>query len=271
MLGFGALGQFAIGEYNRETVAYALQCSAGSFTLTGQSTTGVHDYAVVTSPGSFTLTGIDVTLAYGRVLTASAGSYALTGQSATLQYGRVVNAGAGSYTLTGIDATLAVGYVLQAGHFIEITRTKQFGVAALGEIGLGQSSSEQSTDQVTFRLDGPQTTVLAYGRVLTAGTGSYVLTGIDASLLATRKLLAGVGSYALTGIAAGLIADRFLYAGVGSYTLSGVVIDLAIGRRKLYAFPRSGSVTRGIVRSGSVTRGITRSGYDPVKVRAYGG
>lgn len=195
MLGFGALGQFAIGEYNRETVAYALQCSAGSFTL------------------------------------------------------------------TGVNVTLAAGRVLYAGQFIYITRTKQFGFAALGEIGLGQSSSEQSTDQVTFRLDGPQLTKLTVGRVIIAGTGSYALTGIDAGLLYDRKLLAGVGSYALTGIAAGLIADRFLYAGVGSYALSGVSTDFAIARRKLYAFPRSGSVTRG----------ITRSGYDPVKVRAYGG
>ena len=197
------------------------------------------------------------------------GEFAI-GETGDAFVGYSLAASPGSFTLTGNSVGLTAARVLYAGQFVNSTRRKQFGFAALGEVALGESIQETATDQVTFRLSEPDSG-LKVGYNLQASAGSFTLTGVDLTLAYSRVLTAGVGAFTLTGIDQTLEVARNMSVAAGSYTLSGIAAELAIGRRKLYAFPRSGSVTRGIVRAGSVTRGITRSGYDPVKVRAYGG
>lgn len=63
---------------------------------------------------------------------------------------------------------------------------------------------------------------LKYGRILPAAVGSYSITGTAATLKYGRTIAAAVGSYAITGTAAGLKRGYTLAAAVGSYALSGV-------------------------------------------------
>ena len=65
---------------------------------------------------------------------------------------------------------------------------------------------------------------------LTAGSGSYSLTGTAASLTASRLLTAASGSYSLSGTSAGLNRSYTLTANTGSYSLSGTDISLSVSR-----------------------------------------
>jgi hypothetical protein len=65
---------------------------------------------------------------------------------------------------------------------------------------------------------------------LTAGAGSFALTGKPATLTAARKLTAGVASFLLTGKPATLTAARALTAAAGSFTLTGKPATLTAGR-----------------------------------------
>jgi hypothetical protein len=56
---------------------------------------------------------------------------------------------------------------------------------------------------------------------LTAGAGSFVITGQDATLKITRRLVAEAGSFTLTGQAASLKITRRLVAEAGSFILTG--------------------------------------------------
>lgn len=197
------------------------------------------------------------------------GQFAL-GETGDAFVGYSLIASPGAFTLTGKTAALTADRVLYAGQFVNTAIRRQFGFAALGQVPLGGSDAVNSTDDVTFRLSAVDSN-LKVGLSLGAGVGSFTLTGQSLTLAYGRLLTAGTGTFTLTGVNTGLILARNLSVAPGAFTLTYVAGELAIGRRKLYAFPRSGSVTRGIVRAGGITRGITRSGYDPVKVRSYGG
>lgn len=56
---------------------------------------------------------------------------------------------------------------------------------------------------------------------ITAGAGSYTLTGTAATLKVGRKVAAASGSYALTGTAATLKLGKTIAAAAGSYSLTG--------------------------------------------------
>jgi len=60
---------------------------------------------------------------------------------------------------------------------------------------------------------------------LTAETGSYILTGSDATLKFSR-LTAETGSYSLTGSAVTLAGGFVLPAATDSYALTGTAVDL---------------------------------------------
>ncbi len=69
---------------------------------------------------------------------------------------------------------------------------------------------------------------------ITAGAGSYVLTGTNATLLHAWKIAAGAGSFTLTGTNATPVHAWKIAAGVGSYALTGT--DATLPRtRKLTA------------------------------------
>lgn len=71
---------------------------------------------------------------------------------------------------------------------------------------------------------------LHYGRKIAGDGGSYSVTGTDATLRYGRKLAAAVGSYTITGTAAGLKRAYTLAAAVGSYSISGTAAALHYGR-----------------------------------------
>ena len=70
---------------------------------------------------------------------------------------------------------------------------------------------------------------LKKGFSLAAGVGSYTTTGTAANLKKGRTLAAGVGSYSTTGTAAGLKHGWKVAAGVGSYTTTGTAAGVKHG------------------------------------------
>lgn len=77
----------------------------------------------------------------------------------------------------------------------------------------------------SFSLTGTAAT-LKVGRVLSCGSGSFALSGTAATLKSGKVLAAASGSYALTGTAATLKAGRLLSAASGTYAVSGTAADL---------------------------------------------
>lgn len=82
----------------------------------------------------------------------------------------------------------------------------------------------------SYSLTGTAAT-LHYGRTIPAGVGSYTISGTAAVLHYGRKIVAGGGTYSITGVAATLLKASTLAAAVGSYVISGVAAGLSIGRK----------------------------------------
>jgi hypothetical protein len=68
------------------------------------------------------------------------------------------------------------------------------------------------------------------GYTLTAGSGSYAVTGKSTGLSASRRLGAQVGSYTLTGQGLGLRVSRYVQAISVTYTLTGLTVGLTASR-----------------------------------------
>lgn len=81
------------------------------------------------------------------------------------------------------------------------------------------------------------------GYTMTAGMGSYTLTGQAVGLRAGRLLTAGQGSYTLTGQAVTLKAGRRLPVDFGAFTLSGQDVAFSRGRVPLVADTGTFSLT----------------------------
>ncbi len=84
-------------------------------------------------------------------------------------------------------------------------------------------------DSGTFALTGTDAT-LARGRALPADSGTFALTGTDATLARGRALPADSGTFALTGTAATLTRGRVVAADSGTFALTGTVATLTRGR-----------------------------------------
>lgn len=99
MLGFDAVGRFALGQVSSSYIVTTLVADHGSFALTGQAalfaTTMVFDF------GSFTLSGQSADLT--QIYPSDFGSFTLTGQDNLM----LPSLEAGSFTLTGQDAALS--------------------------------------------------------------------------------------------------------------------------------------------------------------------
>ena len=73
------------------------------------------------------------------------------------------------------------------------------------------------------RLGGGKRTNTVIPGVITAQTGTYTITGMDAGLLYGRSpLAAAVGSYTITGVSANFPRTYVLTAAPGSYAITGV-------------------------------------------------
>lgn len=149
MLGFSAIGQFALGQ-GSSSVTLQLVADAGAFTLTGQSVNllvhrrlyasnevatdrryllfaalggvGIGQGESITTGATttFSLRGESVGLYFGHRLAAGAASFALTGFDVTLRATRMITAGTGSFTLTGLNVGLVAArrLVVGAGAFV---------------------------------------------------------------------------------------------------------------------------------------------------------
>lgn len=83
-----------------------LNCSGGSYAITGGNAEFIYDQVLQGNAGSYTLTGQDAGLDYDQLLNCEAGAYELTGNSATFLYNQTIYAGAFSFIMTGQAAGL---------------------------------------------------------------------------------------------------------------------------------------------------------------------
>jgi hypothetical protein len=99
-----------------------------------------------------------------------------------------------------------------------------FGVAISinGQLAdLGSSSSA--------RIDHVRITVY-YGYYISAGVGTFVLTGISSGFIKALNVLASVGTFTLTGITTTFLIARRIVMDVGSFTLTGIATLFKIGK-----------------------------------------
>lgn len=149
-----------------------LDCSAGSYTITGGDATFLYSQAIQGNAGNYTLTGQDAGLINDQVLQGNAGSYTLTGADARLDYDQLLNCEAGSFTLTGNSCTFLYNQTIYAGAF-------------------------------SFIWSGQQSNLIK-ASVLTANAGSYTITGGNAGLHRQYALNAVAGHYNYVGKSADL-------------------------------------------------------------------
>jgi hypothetical protein len=228
-------------------VQYVITCGSGSFTLTGQSCDLFKKYAILAGSGEFVLTGTSIEFVYHLqyVLNCASGTFNLTGQSATLLKDSLLDltSGSGHFDLHGSNVSLLKKSLILAG-------SGSFGLTGTNSNLL--KSSLLSTASGAFSLSGTtlsllKSSLLSAGSgqfylsgfdvdliytilhhyVLTCGSGSFTLTGIPATLLASRLLSCGSGSFGLTGTSLSLLKDSLLAAGIGEFKLIGQTIVLS--------------------------------------------
>ena len=149
-----------------------LNCSAGSYSITGGNATFLYNQSVQGNAGSYTLTGQNAGLINNQLLRGNAGSYALTGQDATLDYDQLLNCEAGSYTLTGNSCTFLYDQTIYAGAFSFIWTGNQANL---------EKHSVLNGDAGVYSLTGSNAE-LHHNRAFSCAAGSYIYTGQDAQL-----------------------------------------------------------------------------------------
>ena len=149
-----------------------LNCSGGSYTITGGNATFLYNQAVQGGAGSYTVTGGSASFLYNQVVTGNAGAYTLTGSDATLDYDQILNAEGGSFALTGNSATFLYDQTIYAGAFSFIWSGQQAGVV---------KDSLISAEPGTYALTG-NAAALHKHYALQAQAGNYVYTGKSADL-----------------------------------------------------------------------------------------
>ena len=91
-----------------------LDCSGGSYSITGGNASFIYDQVLQGNAGNYTLTGADAGLDYDQLLNCEAGSFTLTGNSCTFLYDQTIYAGAFSFIWSGQQAGLNKASVLHA-------------------------------------------------------------------------------------------------------------------------------------------------------------
>lgn len=93
----------------------------------------------------------------------------------------------------------------------------------------GGSPYSLTAGQGTYTLSGQAATLRA-ARTIAAAQGTYTLSGQTATLAVARTLAAGQGAYSISGQNVTLIATRTIAAGQGTYSLSGQDATLRAAR-----------------------------------------
>ncbi len=132
----------------------------------------------------------------------------------------------GTYSLY-VDGSDRINVTLTAattGWFEDTSST----YVSAANVGFAAKIVNGTSGSITIR----EMTVTAQERYeVTANTGSYAVTGSDATLVYGRKLIADTGSYAVTGSAANLLYTRKFSAETGSYVVTGSSANLLYGRK----------------------------------------
>lgn len=184
-----------------------LDCSGGSYTITGGNASFLYNQAIQGNAGNYTQTGQNAGLINDHVLQGNAGSYTLTGQNAGLDYDQLLNCEAGAFALTGNSATFIYDQTIYAGAFSFIWTGQQAG--------------------------------LIKDAVLDADSGAYTLTGSAATLLTNRLLSCEAGNYVFTGKSAALSFNPIITwgdkGGVGKKKKNTKLADEKASREELEA------------------------------------
>ncbi|MEL7591815.1 MAG: hypothetical protein AAGU17_11055 [Anaerolineaceae bacterium] len=225
------VGNFAVsGQEINLKAGRIIQPSAGSFALTGLDAAltkvGLNHYTLSASAGLFAMSGEDIGLLAHRALLPNATSFTMTGLPAPLKVGRKIVASVGEFTLTGKEALLYAGrkMSLQAGAFSGVGNS--ISLVAKRRISTGASSFLLNGSMLTFRLQGALNNYL-----LTAGAGSFILSGYEENLRASRKLTLSAGSAVLSGKPSTRLIGRMLNASAATFALSGKSIHLIFARK----------------------------------------
>jgi hypothetical protein len=218
-------------QINRKLVA-----SSGAYAITGSPITLRQNRFLSAGVGEVALTGSAVTLRIGRKLAAEAGSYALTGAAVTFRLNRVLAITAGAYALTGGDGILsrrvrmpveATAYTLTGEG---ITFRRRIGIL----LGAGAYALTGNDVILIYHAGGGGAVIY----MLTAESGTYMLTGADLVMRRRAVIAPEDGHYALTGMDALFPVRRRMNALAGSYTLTGASVLL---RRRIGMLLEPGS------------------------------
>ena len=187
-----------------------LNCSGGSYTITGGDATFLYSQAIQGDAGSYAITGGSASFLYDQVVTGNAGAYDITGQTAGLLHDSVLSAAAGQYTLTGNDAQLEYDQILNA-------------------------------EGGSFALTGNSATFL-YDQTIYAGAFSFIWSGQQAGLIKDAVLDADSGAYTFTGNAAALHKHYALQAQAGNYVYTGKSADLEYNTNPVFIIEKQGGI-----------------------------
>lgn len=198
-----------------------------------RSSIALQDYPYTLDRGTETQVAVTKSkVLVGSKLTAAAASYALAGQAAGGTYSRKLSAAAGSFTSTGYSAGSVRSY------------------------GIG-------TNAGTFALSGQDAAVKRLFAPLTAETGSFTLTGQNATSSGATTLTAAVGAYNFTGQEAGKLQFAVLPADTGSLVLGGQPASLSPVTSQVVITAYTGN--------GTANNAVTGLGFEPsfVHVKRY--
>ena len=247
-----AAGSFALTG-NSTTVTRGLLSSlaAGSFSLTGNSTTLTRQVPVSLDAGSFTLTGLDTTITRQLYAPLDVASFSLTGNDLSVTASLTSSLDAGSFSFTGFDTTIvrALPVSLASTSFVftghDPTVTRQLSAAL---------------DATSFSLSGYDLTSTVQSNVSLAA-GSFTLTGNDTSI--TRALTSSLdaGSFSLTGYEIGIgLVNASISLDLGTFSLTGYASDISRGTNLPISGNLSTAQITGVTVSGSAIVSVTGSG-----------
>lgn len=230
--------------------------SVSSITYNGVSLSLIKAQASVSGAVRAELWGLAVPASGPHTITVTL-SASLDSIGGAVSFANVVQAtsteAANSATATNVgaaDATVDVTTISNKAWVVDIVATDDTSIT----VGAGQTSRNNVTGTLgsgAMSTEGPKTPAgavtmswtnvaalatwsiasvaiipLSASKSLSAGAGSFVLTGTAAGVLVARKVAAAAGSYALTGTAATLQINRPIVAGAGSYALTGAAASL---------------------------------------------
>lgn len=191
------------------------------------------NYSLTVAPQTVVLAvTVGMSAARVKILGASNANFGVSGKASSLTHTRRVQAAAGSFVRTGYSAGSVRSY------------------------GIG-------TNAGTFALSGQDAAVKRLFAPLTAETGSFTLTGQNATSSGATTLTAAVGTYNFTGQEAGKLQFAVLPADTGSLVLGGQPASLSPVTSQVVITAYTGN--------GTANNAVTGLGFEPsfVHVKRY--